>query len=208
MLMRIWLMLYRNEEIRNLMHASSDSAEPPQDTPLTQEEAESTMGDTSQPPNQLPSGGRTDGAPLPDRALPSTLETRRKKNVDSSSMQTKTKAQSQGSSPTVDTPQLLKPGSKRKFSPDGDGFLSDLAQNDDEFQFSRPSHSPQEQSDPFNFLRQDSSPSTTPTCIKREPVKDGMMKRKVLEPSTYCNSIILWCFLNIETNNVKQKAPT
>lgn len=76
----------------------------------------------------------------------------------------------------------IKSGSKRKFSPDEDGFLSDLTQEDDEFQFSRPGGSPQKKGDLFDFLRQD-SPSKTPGSATRGPAQSGITKRKVLEPS-------------------------
>lgn len=175
------------------MHASSDLPEPPQDKPLIQEEAKPSIGSTSQTPNQALSESRIDDAPVPDRVLPLTLETRRKKKEESSPPQTETTARFQESSPMVDPSQPIKSGSKRKFSPDDDGFFSGPAQEDDEFQFSRPSHSPQAQSDAFDFLHNDGSPSKALACIKREPVKDGMMKRKVLEPSTYRNSAMSWC---------------
>ena len=75
-----------------------------------------------------------------------------------------------------------KSGSKRKFSPEEDGFLADLAQEDDEFQFSRPGGSPQKKTDIFDSMRQD-SPSKTPVSAKRGPSQSGITKRKVLEPS-------------------------
>jgi hypothetical protein len=134
---------------------------------------------------EMPSESRIDSDPSHDEsALPPTLETRKKKKkTDSVTPAYKASSQDDLSTTANQSREPTKLGSKRKFSPDEDGFLSDLAQDDDEFQFTRPSGSPRTKADPFDFMRQDFSPSKTPTSVKRGTAQAGLTKRKVLEPS-------------------------
>lgn len=142
----------------------------------------------------------------PEPFLPPTLETRkRKKKPDLSGPISKSTAQSDISSPKIETAQSMKSGSKRKFSPDNDGFLSDTAPEDDEFQFSRPGHSTSKQSDTFDFMRQDFSPSKTPVNMTRGSSTSGASKRKVLEPSMHSNSSLAVKDTYNLANNVEQR---
>lgn len=120
----------------------------------------------------------------PEAYLPPTLETRKKKNKPETKI---APAEDVGndhatSNTDVHIGNPTKFGSKRKFSLDDD-ILSDLAPEDDDFQFSRLSRSPQKQRDSLNFMARESSPSKTPVNMKRGSANLGTTKRKVLEPS-------------------------
>lgn len=107
-------------------------------------------------------------------------------------------------SPKRGDTQPRKSGSKRKFSPDDDGFLSDTAAEDDEFQFRRPSHSSSKQIDTFDFIRADFSPSKTPVNMKRGSSSAVASKRKVLEPSMLIDSPPIDFMYNV-SDKVKQR---
>lgn len=153
---------------------------------MTYDEPSSLSESPSQELNQSPSEFQADDdAPAPGLSLPSTLETRRKKKIDTATLEREESASSERQDTKADLSKPAKSGAKRKFSPDEDSVLSDPAPEDDEFQFSRPSQSPQKLSDPFEFLRQDLSPSKTTADAKRKSANPGITKRKVLEPSMY-----------------------
>jgi hypothetical protein len=119
----------------------------------------------------------------PDPFLPPTLETRKKKKKAEPVLLDKdnTSSQVHGTSNNK-TAQPRKSGSKRKFYPDEDGTLSDGVAEGDDFQFSRPSQSPQKYKEPLDLGKQDLSPTKTPVSIIRGSAT-GTAKRKVLEPS-------------------------
>jgi hypothetical protein len=158
--------------------------------------------------NDMPSESRIDSDPARDEAaLPPTLETRKKKKkTESSTPAYKTLSQDEQTITANQSREPTKSGSKRKFSPDEDGVLSDPVQEDDEFQFRRPGGSPQKKTDPFDFMSQDFSPSKTPVSVKRGSVNSGITKRKVLEPSMQHPSLIypLWFFTL--ANTIKQRS--
>lgn len=135
--------------------------------------------------NDIPSESRIDSDPARDEAaLPPTLETRKKKKkIDTAAPVYKELPLAEQPITTNQSREPMKSGSKRKFSPDEDGFWSDPAREDDEFQFSRPGGSPPKKTDPFDFMRPDRSPSKTPVSVKRGSAHSGTTKRKVLEPS-------------------------
>ncbi|KAJ5112969.1 hypothetical protein N7456_001503 [Penicillium angulare] len=119
----------------------------------------------------------------PDPFLPPTLETRKKKKKAEPVI-----ADNAGASPQVEqtsnnkTTQPRKSGSKRKFSPDEDGTLSDGMPESDEFQFSRPFQSPKKRTEPLDMGKQDATPTKTPVVARRGRPPTGTAKRKVLEP--------------------------
>ena len=119
-----------------------------------------------------------DSAPF----LPPTLETRKKKKK----IETTSHADELPSSRSPKIPdggeRPAKSGSKRKFSPDEDGALSDGVPEGDEFQFSRPIQSPKKSVEAMDLGNQGRSPTKTPVSIKRG-TGTGNTKRKVLEPS-------------------------
>ncbi|KAJ6131012.1 hypothetical protein N7523_001472 [Penicillium sp. IBT 18751x] len=124
-------------------------------------------------------------APALEPSLPPTLETRKKKKrTGSSEPISESMVPPEISSPKFGDAQPEKSGSKRKFKPEDDGFLSDTAPEDDEFQFRRPSHSPLKQTEACDLMRRDLSPSKTPVNMKRGSSSVGTSKRKVLEPKS------------------------
>lgn len=137
-------------------------------------------------------------SPNPEAYLPPTLETRKKKKrpdvtaairdtTATATTTAPTDVEAHQTSPVKPSPSpsstSIKFGSKRKFSLDDD-ILADLAPEEDDFQFSRLSRSPQK--DPFKFMTESEpeSPSKTPQ-IKRGSTSTTTTKRKVLEPSKY-----------------------
>jgi hypothetical protein len=160
------------------------------------EECDLAMESSRPEVNYMPSESHIDSDPAHDEAaLPPTLETRKKKKkTDTAAPAYKTTSQDEQRITMNQPRETTKSGSKRKFSPDEDGFLSDPVQEDDEFQFSRPGGSPQKKTDPFDFMRQDCSPSKTPVSAKRGSAHSGTTKRKVLEPSMqppkYCPPLV------------------
>lgn len=184
--------LCRPQEIHNLIQADHSLPELPHEIHLDHDESDIAAGSSSpvfrKPLSERQTEPETE-ATGPEPILPPTLETRKKKKkTDFSGPITESTAQSDIPSPKIETAQPMKSGSKRKFSPDNDGFLSDTAPEDDEFQFSRPSHSTSKQSETFDFMRQDFSPSKTPVNMNRGSSTSGASKRKVLEPSMHSNS--------------------
>lgn len=143
------------------------SAESP--SPPMQETFNEELGDDAQDSEQF---------------LPPTLETRKKKKRTGSTPFLEQIVSKNVPTSNDNSTHASKSGSKRKFSPDEDGFPSDTAPEDDEFEFSRPSQSPRRKSDFLQSIRQDLSPSKTPRTMKRVP-PGGITKRKVLEPSMW-----------------------
>lgn len=129
---------------------------------------------------------RVNGATSPDPFFPLTLETRKKKKkpVDSTDPVTEDAPRDQA------TPKPRNSGSKRKFVPEDDGFMSDPVPEEDEFQFSRPRHSPRKQSEPTEPVRQEPLSSTTPVTSEPRSIKPASTKRRVLEPSK--NAVFLF----------------
>ncbi|KAJ5112098.1 Shugoshin N-terminal [Penicillium argentinense] len=119
--------------------------------------------------------------------LPPTLETRRRKKKKPELTATPgedfVRTGHATSNDETKSANPTKLGSKRKFSLDDDAVLSDPAPEDDDFQFNRLSRSPK-QSDPFEFIGHEFSPSKTPVGVKRGSSNSNTAKRKVLEPKS------------------------
>jgi hypothetical protein len=174
----------RAQEIQNLVQASSSPAQPVFEVDLTQQSATESPSPSLKVHEILPEG-QMGSSSIPDQCLPPTLETRKKKKKKTDSV-SPDKGGSTLQEPNVPdvNGRLVKSGSKRKFSPDEDGALSDGdgVQECDEFQFSRPTQSPPRPTDLLQSMHQDTSPIKTPVSLKRGSAT-GTMKRKVLEPS-------------------------
>ncbi|KAF3385572.1 Shugoshin [Penicillium rolfsii] len=171
------------QEIQNLVH-DDPSFESPQHNRPMHEECDPNMESSRPDANSSPSECHLDSDPAREEAaLPPTLETRKKKKRTDTAAPVY-KATSQEEKPiTMNVPrEPTKSGSKRKFSPDEDGVLSDPVREDDEFQFSRPGGSPSKKTDPFDFMHPNCSPSKTPVMGKQGSAHSGTVKRKVLEP--------------------------
>lgn len=184
--------LRRPQEIHNLVHDDHSLPSSPHEIYLDHDQSDIAADVSSPSYSKSLSGHQTEtetDAPAPEPSLPPTLETRKKKKkADSSGPIPASMARPEDSSPKIGDTQPGISGSKRKFSPDDDGFLSDAAPEDDEFQFSRPSHSPSKQTGAFDFMHPNLSPSKTPVNMKRGSSISGVSKRKVLEPSMQFDS--------------------
>ncbi|KAJ5768814.1 hypothetical protein N7520_003373 [Penicillium odoratum] len=172
-------------EIQNVVQMDSSPAPPVFEVDLTQHPVTESPSPSPAIHEVLPES-QLGNPPISDHFLPPTLETRKKKKrTDSVTPAKKDFTAEEQKPPVGDIIRPVKSGSKRKFSPDKDGALSDedgLSESD-EFQFSRPSQSPQRHVDLLQLMHQDPSPTKTPVSIKRGPAT-GTMKRKVLEPKS------------------------
>lgn len=167
------------------MQADLSPAQPVLEVDLTQQSVTVESPSPSLTRHKTLPEGQLGHPPMPDQCLPPTLETRKKKKkAESPTPEKENITPQEQNAPGINTTRLTKSGSKRKFSPDEDGALSDGdgLPDCDEFQFSRPSQSPQRHTDFLHLMHQDSSPIKTPVSIKRGSAT-GTMKRKVLEPS-------------------------
>jgi len=202
---------YRPQEIHNLVQADHSPPGSPHEIHLDHDQSDITADD-SNPASSIPLSERqveieteTD-IPGSEPSLPPTLETRKKKKKTSSSgLIAESRVQSEIPSPKFGAAQPRKFGSKRKFSPDDDELLSDIAPEDDEFQFSRPNHSPSKQTNPVDFMHQGLSPSKTPVNLKRGSSNSGANKRKVLEPSKNCTSPFPMALIYSLADEVEQR---
>ncbi|KAJ5226658.1 uncharacterized protein N7469_006664 [Penicillium citrinum] len=166
-----------SQEVQRLVEGDSCMPESPQADDHLVHNTDNLQGNienANEENEDTPSKNQLDESASPDRYLPPTLETRKKK-----------KKPGLADTPIHDVEKAestaMKSGSKRKFSLDDD-ILSDLAPEDD-FQFSRLNGSPQKKRDSFQFMG-DSSPSKTPVNMKRGSSNKAITNRKVLEPKS------------------------
>ncbi|KAJ5533653.1 hypothetical protein N7494_010205 [Penicillium frequentans] len=174
------------QEIQNLVQADSSPAQPVLEVDLTEQSVTVESPSPSIPLHRTLPEGQLGHPPMPDQCLPPTLETRKKKKkTESPTSEKRDFTPQEQNAPGTNTIRPTKSGSKRKFSPDEDGALSDGEglPDCDEFQFSRPSQSPQRHTDFLQLMHQGTSPIKTPVSIKRGSAT-GTMKRKVLEPKS------------------------
>lgn len=117
--------------------------------------------------------------------LPPNLETRRRRKAGTS----KTRETVYGIDPEEfptqrDSGFLLGSGAKRKFSNGTDDELEEVPREEDDFQFSRPTHSPQMTHERLLSARSDHSPVKKQVLLKGNSKGDGRPKRKALEPKS------------------------
>lgn len=180
---------YRSRDIQNLAEIDSSVLESPAGMQQSiDNRSDIGLGSPTPKGSEDRPESRVDGATSPDPFFPPSLETRkrRKKPVESTYPIPEDVPRGEPS-PKKEISKPRNSGSKRKFSPDDDGFMSDLLPEDDEFQFSRPSHTPRKQTEPIETVRQGPLPSKTPVSSETGPLKPASMKRKVLEPSKNAN---------------------
>ncbi|KAJ5549747.1 hypothetical protein N7535_002312 [Penicillium sp. DV-2018c] len=168
-------------EIDNLIDDDhSVLVSPPQFSlmPEEAEEAETPVEHSSQSPPETTSSSYAHND-LPEESetlLPATLETRKKKRKSGSMIAPEISPAPMDleTSPSISlTQHATSTSAKRKYNPeDDDQFVSDLHVDEDEFEFTRPSHSPKKQTNPFETTQRDQSPI---------PV---IPMRKVLEPKS------------------------
>ncbi|KAJ5951448.1 uncharacterized protein N7479_009861 [Penicillium vulpinum] len=124
----------------------------------------------------------------PEPILPPTLETRKKKKKSSSIIAPEISPApiDRQPSPPIDTTQHAPlVSTKRKYIPeDDDRFTSNLNADDDEFQFTRPSHSPKKQMNPFEDTQRDQSPAKSHVDVTRGSKTPVLAMRRVLEPKS------------------------
>ncbi|KAJ6190107.1 hypothetical protein N7519_000128 [Penicillium mononematosum] len=124
----------------------------------------------------------------PEPLLPPTLETRKKKKNPGSIVAPEiSPAQTDRQpSPPINTTQHAKSVStKRKYTPeDDDRFAPNLIADDDEFQFTRPSHSPKKRTTPFEDTQRDQSLTESQVEVTRGSKTPVLSMRKVLEPKS------------------------
>ncbi|KAJ5489578.1 hypothetical protein N7539_004468 [Penicillium diatomitis] len=180
------------QEIRELVHNDETDENPSkQDIPSADEEMHHSDHELHHPdssPITRQTQETTDAT-----SLPPTLETRKKKKKKNDSVNSLFKPlQDARSEASITLPQPAKSGSKRKFSPDEDGFLSEVTSGDDEFQFSRPNKSPSKKGDVFGLTNSRLSPVKVANSVEPEaapapapapaPALPVISSRKVLEP--------------------------
>jgi len=197
----------RTQEIETLVQADSSPFQPsPGHEPLGPSHLDAPSPAPSPTPSpkvedlsQIQRDDPTGSTPF----LPPTLETRKKKK--------KTETTSHVDEiPSWQSPKILdggeerplKSGSKRKFSPDEDGALSDGPPESDEFQFSRPIQSPKKSVEVADLGNQGRSPTKTPVSIRRG-TGTGNAKRKVLEPSKISPSPLQYDYLECLCFNLR-----
>ncbi|KAJ5714272.1 uncharacterized protein N7483_011453 [Penicillium malachiteum] len=171
---------FETQEIQNLVRSDSTPEQPVLHLELS-EKSPGIDSPTPSPKKHEPLSNIPLEEPAsPDPFLPPTLETRKKKKKADPTIPTN----EANTLLSGETKRPTKSGSKRKFSPDEDGALSDVVSESDEFQFSRHIQSPQK-STTLDLGLEDRalSPIKAPVSIRRGSAA-GTMKRKVLEPKS------------------------
>lgn len=116
-----------------------------------------------------------------DTFLPPTLETRKKRKPSPIAMN-KTEYCPDTELEATHHNVKLNAGAKRKFMPEDEEMIASEAVEEDDFQYSRPSHL-QNQDDQSVLVRDEDSPTKKRADKKRGLRESGSSKRKVLEPS-------------------------
>ena len=119
-----------------------------------------------------------------DNLLPPTLETRKKRKPSTIAIGRTEFDLDPGSANTnLNMKFSLKSGAKRKFIPEDEMLAPAAPEDDDDFQYTRPSH-PQNPVDQSAIMHGLSSPIKKEVGKKRGSREHDSSKRKVLEPST------------------------
>ncbi|KAJ5691472.1 hypothetical protein N7488_012207 [Penicillium malachiteum] len=167
------------QEIQNLVQSDSTPEQPVLHLELS-EKSPGVDSPTPSPKKHEPLSNIALEEPAsPDPFLPPTLETRKKKKKVIPTIPTN----GVNTLLSGETKRPTKSGSKRKFSPDEDGALSDGVSESDEFQFSRHIQSPQKFTLDLGSEDRGLSPMKAPVSIRRGSAA-GTTKRKVLEPKS------------------------
>ncbi|KAF7714720.1 Uncharacterized protein PECH_007049 [Penicillium ucsense] len=176
------------QEIHELVHKDeTDEGPSEQDIPSADEGVHHSDHELHHPDSSPITRQTQENLTTDATSLPPTLETRKKKKKKNDSVNSLfTPLQDARSEASITLPQPAKSGSKRKFSPDEDGFLSEVTSGDDEFQFSRPNKSPSKKGDVFGLTNSMLSPVKVAKSTESEaapaPALPLISSRKVLEP--------------------------
>lgn len=137
-----------------------------------------------------------DSAEEAEPLLPPTLETRKKKKKSSSMItpgNDPAPIDRQPSPPLDLTLQATSVSTKRKYVPeDDDRFVSNLAVDDDEFQFTRPIPTPTKQTNAFDITQRNQSPIKNHVEMAKGSKPRVLSMRKVLEPSRFPRPSIVY----------------
>ncbi|KAE8348540.1 hypothetical protein BDV28DRAFT_143245 [Aspergillus coremiiformis] len=177
----------QSQEIQEIMNSDIDVPHclDPGEAPISQQEimdgdSYSTLSKGIANTQELDSPGDNE-APLPP-----TLETRKKRKVGPSKARESVYDIPRGEPATEEHSELLlKSGAKRKFSGGDDEEFELVPPEKDDFQFSRPSHSPHLMHDEqLLSTRSDQCAIMRQVLLKGSSKGDGRPKRKVLEPKS------------------------
>ncbi|KGO74555.1 Shugoshin, N-terminal [Penicillium italicum] len=162
---------------------------PPQFSFMLEEADASVEHSSPSPPKSTFRSPINNGIPEElEPLLPPTLETRKKKKKSSSIMapEISPAPTDRQPSPSIDTTQdSTSVSTKRKYIPeDDDRFTCNLDVDDDEFQFTRPSHSPKKKTNPFEDTQRDQAPTKSHVEVTRGSKPPALSMRKVLEPKS------------------------
>ncbi|KAJ5359879.1 hypothetical protein N7517_009070 [Penicillium concentricum] len=177
------------QELDSLIHSDHSILDsPPQFSFMPEGDASIEHSSPSPLESTFRSQSNNDIPEEPEPLLPPTLETRKKKKKSSSIIapEISPAPTDRQPSPPIDTTQhAASVSTKRKYIPeDDDRFTSNLNVDDDEFQFTRPSHSPKKQKNPFEVTQQDQSPTKSHIELTRVSKTPVLSMRKVLEPKS------------------------
>lgn len=193
--LRVANTLFRPQELDSLVHDDHSILDSPPQFSFMPEEGDAPIEHSSPSPESTFRGQINDDIlEEPEPFLPATLETRKKKKKSSSIIapEISPAPTDRQQSPPIDTTQhTTSVSTKRKYIPeDDDQFTSNLNVDDDEFQFTRPSHSPKKKTNLFADTQRDQSP-TKNVEVTRGSKPPVLSMRKVLEPSMWCCLLIL-----------------
>lgn len=183
--------LFRPQELDSLLQDDQSILDSPPRFSFMPEEGDALIENSSPSPPE--STFRTeinnDIPEEPEPSFPPTLETRKKKKRSSSIVapEISPPPTDRQPSPPIDTTQhTTSVSTKRKYVPeDDDRFTSNLDVDDDEFQFTRPSHTPKKQTIPFEDTQRDQSPTQSHVKLTRGSRTPVLSMRRVLEPSMF-----------------------
>ncbi|KAJ5923036.1 hypothetical protein N7516_010739 [Penicillium verrucosum] len=176
------------QELDSLVHDDHSILDSPPQFSFMPDEGDAPIEHSSPSPESTFRGQINDDIPEePEPFLPATLETRKKKKKSSSIIapEISPAPTDRQQSPPIDTTQnTTSVSTKRKYIPeDDDQFTSNLDVDDDEFQFTRPSHSPKKKTNLFADTQRDQSP-TKNVEVTRGSKTPVLSMRKVLEPKS------------------------
>ncbi|KAJ5186013.1 hypothetical protein N7491_006116 [Penicillium cf. griseofulvum] len=179
-----------SQELDSLIHSDHSILDSPPQFSFMPEEGDAPIDHSSPSPpettfrSQINNDTPGESEPL----LPPTLETRKKKKKSISMIAPEISpapTDRQPSPPISTTQHAASVSTKRKYIPeDDDRFTSNLNIDDDEFQFTRPSHSPKTQMNPFEDAQRDQSPTKSDGGLTRGSKPPVLSMRKVLEPKS------------------------
>lgn len=203
--LRVADIFFSPQELDSLVNDDHSILGSPPQFSFMPEEGDAPIEHSSPSPESTFRGQINDDIPEePEPFLPPTLETRKKKKKSSSILAPEISpapADRQPSPPVDTTQHTTSVSTKRKYIPeDDDRFMSNLNVDDDEFQFTRPSHSPKKKTNLFEDIQRDQSPTKSHVEVTRGSKTPVLSMRKVLEPSMWCYLLVLPPTMSVANN--------